>query len=66
MGVECNGMQFYPEASLPEQAVHPRIYQRREGILDLDTLAGSGMRYRLDEVDRDLPPPVVDFEDTPT
>ena len=66
MGVECNGMQFYPEASLPEQAVHPGIYQRREGILDLQTLKGSGLRYRVDEVDRSLPPAVVAFENTPT
>jgi L-alanine-DL-glutamate epimerase-like enolase superfamily enzyme len=66
MGVECNGMQFYPEASLPEQAVHPGIYQRREGILDLQTLKGSGLRYRVDEVDRSLPPAVVAFKNTPT
>src|SRR5205085_5770089 len=28
-GVECNAMQFYPDASLPEAAVHPGIYVRR-------------------------------------
>jgi hypothetical protein len=56
-GVECNGMQFYPEASLPEQAAHPGIYQRREGLLDLGTLGGSGFGYRLDQINRHLPEP---------
>ena len=37
MGVETNGMQFYPEASRPEAAVHPGLYRRREGLLDLTT-----------------------------
>ena len=48
MGVESNGMQFYPEASLPEQAIHPGIYQRRNGILNLDTIQGTGFGYRVD------------------
>ncbi len=62
MGVECNGMQFYPAESLPEQAVHPRIYQRNDGILDLSTINGSGFGYRLDETDRTLPTPTVRFD----
>ena len=61
MGVECNGMQFYPEASLPDEKVHPRIYRRREGILDLNTIEGSGFGYRLEEVERELPEPAVAF-----
>ncbi|HSU68364.1 MAG TPA: enolase C-terminal domain-like protein, partial [Tepidisphaeraceae bacterium] len=28
MGVETNGMQFYPEASKPEAAVHPGLFRR--------------------------------------
>ncbi len=63
MGVESNGMQFYPDASLPEQAVHPRIYQRREGILDLTTIEGPGFGYRLDEMERALPEPAVAFSE---
>lgn len=55
MGVESNGMQFYPAASAPEAAVHPGIYRRRGGTLDLSTLAGPGFGYRLDEIQRDLP-----------
>ena len=30
MGVESNGMQFYPAASLPEAAVHPGLYRRTQ------------------------------------
>ena len=33
MGVESNGMQFYPEASIREAKVHPGIYNRRNGML---------------------------------
>jgi hypothetical protein len=62
MGVESNGMQFYPAASLQEQTVHPGIYQRRSGILDLSTIQGSGFGYRLDEIKRQLPEPAVAFE----
>lgn len=44
-GVESNGMQFYPEASSEFLKVHPGLYQRRNGILDLSTLAGPGFGY---------------------
>ncbi len=54
MGVESNAMQFYPEASLPEMAVHPRLHQRRRGVLDLSTISGNGFGYRLEEIDRQL------------
>ncbi|MCB1121517.1 MAG: hypothetical protein KJT03_08210, partial [Verrucomicrobiae bacterium] len=54
MGVESNGMQFYPEASLPEAAIHPGLYKRSKGILDWSTLGDTGFGYRLDEVEREL------------
>ena len=60
MGLETNSMQFYPEASLPEAQVHPGLYQRRGGELDLSTLRGDGFGYRVDEVERQLPAPVFD------
>jgi len=45
MGLESNGMQFYPEASHKERAIHPGLYQRRNGVLDLTTLTGPGFGY---------------------
>lgn len=62
MGVETNSMQFYPEASLPEQKVHPGVYQRRDGVVDLSTIQGPGFGYRLSEIDRELSAPVVNFK----
>jgi L-alanine-DL-glutamate epimerase-like enolase superfamily enzyme len=56
MGVETNAMQFYPDASLPEEAVHPGLYRRRGGHVDLSTIRGPGFGYRVDEIDRKLPP----------
>jgi hypothetical protein len=56
-GVETNGMQFYPEASKPEAAVHPGLYRRRNGRVDLSSIRGPGFGYRLDEVERTLPEP---------
>jgi len=61
MGVETNGMQFYPDASAPEEAVHPGLYRRRDGRVDLSTLGGPGFGYRLAEIRRELPTPVAQF-----
>jgi L-alanine-DL-glutamate epimerase-like enolase superfamily enzyme len=61
MGVETNGMQFYPEASAAEAKVHPGIYERREGEVDLGTLEGPGFGYRVEEIQRELPDPVASF-----
>jgi len=57
MGVESNGMQFYPAASLPEAAVHPGLFRRRDGCLDLSSIRGPGFGYRVDEIERTLPGP---------
>ena len=57
MGVETNGMQFYPEASAPEAQIHPQLYRRRGGHIDLSSLHGSGFGYRNQEIQRQLPPP---------
>jgi len=59
MGVETNGMQFYPEASRPEAEVHPGLYERRQGCVDLSTISGPGFGYRLNEIKRRLPKPVI-------
>jgi L-alanine-DL-glutamate epimerase-like enolase superfamily enzyme len=60
MGVETNGMQFYPAASEPEAAVHPGIYRRRGGKVDLGTIAGPGFGYQLERMNRQLPAPVFE------
>lgn len=59
MGVETNAMQFYPAASRPEAAVHPGLYQRRDGQVDLSTVSGPGFGYRLAEIARLLPAPAA-------
>jgi L-alanine-DL-glutamate epimerase-like enolase superfamily enzyme len=61
MGVESNSMQFYPRASLPEAAVHPGIYNRRHGRLNLESIQGSGFGYRIGEINRNLPAPAATF-----
>jgi hypothetical protein len=58
MGVESNAMQFYPAASEAEAQVHPGVYARRGGVLDLSTIEGPGFGYRVDEIDRSLPEPI--------
>ena len=60
MGVETNAMQFYPDASRPEAAVHPGLYQRRQGKVQLASLRGPGFGYRLQEIRRDLPQPAAE------
>ena len=62
MGVETNAMQFYPEASAAEAVVHPGIYRRRNGEIDLHSIQGAGFGYRLDEIPRQLPAPACKFE----
>jgi hypothetical protein len=57
-------MQFYPEASRPEERVHPGLYKRRNGRIDLSSVRGPGFGYRLSEIERSLPEPVVDFGST--
>ncbi len=59
MGVETNAMQFYPEASRPEAVVHPGLYQRRQGKVELSSLRVPGLGYRLREIRRELPLPAA-------
>ena len=47
MGVESNGMQFYPEASKKEALIHPGVYQRKDGMLDLSSIKGPGFGYQI-------------------
>jgi len=61
MGVETNSMQFYPAASRPEEAVHPGLYKRRQGQVDLSSLSGPGFGYRINEIKRELPEAAASF-----
>lgn len=56
MGVETTSMQFYPETSEPELKVHLGIYSRRYGMVDISSIRGSGFGYRINEIQRELPP----------
>jgi L-alanine-DL-glutamate epimerase-like enolase superfamily enzyme len=58
-GVEVNACQFYPDASRPEEAVHPGLYRRRAGEIDLASIQGPGFGYRAGEIRRNLPPPAA-------
>ena len=58
MGVETNAMQFYPAASDIEARVHPGIYRRVNGTVDLSSLTGPGFGYAIDRIGRHLPPAV--------
>ena len=61
MGVETNAMQFYPDASRCEEEIHPGLYRRRNGSVDLSSLTGAGFGYRVNEIERSLPQPVVEY-----
>jgi len=60
MGVETNAMQFYPDASRPEAAVHPGLFQRRQGKVELSSLRGPGFGYQLAAIRRELPDPAAE------
>ena len=55
MGVETNAMQYYPEASQAEARIHPGLYRRRDGVVDLSTIRGAGFGARVEEIGRVLP-----------
>ncbi|HTG45168.1 MAG TPA: hypothetical protein VK633_11625, partial [Verrucomicrobiae bacterium] len=61
MGVETNSMQFYPDVSKAEELIHPWLYQRRSGQVDLSTIRGAGFGYRREEMQRALPDPAAVF-----
>ena len=61
MGLESNSMQFYPDASLPEAAVHPGLFTRRNGKLDVSTVTGPGFGYETARIERTLPEAAARF-----
>jgi len=54
MGVETNAMQFYPDASAIEATVHPGVYRRKNGCVQLDSLGLTGFGYKVKEIGRPL------------
>jgi len=53
-GIESNACQFYPEFSRPEAEVHPGLYCRRDGVIDLSSVRGPGLGYRIESIGRTL------------
>lgn len=51
MGVETNAMQFYPNISINEERIHPGLYRRKNGCVQLDSLGKFGLGYRYDEIE---------------
>ncbi|HRL10883.1 MAG TPA: enolase C-terminal domain-like protein [Aggregatilineales bacterium] len=54
LGIETNARQYYPDISIPEAEVHPRITGVREGELLTESLQGPGLGYQLHAIHRDL------------
>ncbi len=50
MGVEANASQFFPSSSEMESRIHPGIFSRKSGFLDLSTLGLTGLGYRREEM----------------
>lgn len=59
MGIETNAPQFYPTASEAEAEIHPHLYRRENGVVSLETLGMAGFGYRIGEIRRELPAPMV-------
>jgi hypothetical protein len=59
MGVETNGSQFFPDASQSEAKIHPGLYRRHHGQVNLSTLGAAGLGYRVEEMGRSLPEPAL-------
>jgi hypothetical protein len=55
MGVETNAMQFYPQASAAEAEIHPGLFARVGGQVDLSTIRGAGFGYNGAQSARKLP-----------
>lgn len=53
MGIESNGPQYCPGASVAEAKIHPGLYKRRNGCIDLSTIGPYGFGYRIDEIEEE-------------
>jgi L-alanine-DL-glutamate epimerase-like enolase superfamily enzyme len=50
MGVEANSRQFFPHTNVLEAAVHPEIYQVRNGVARTATLTGPGLGFQVEKM----------------
>lgn len=53
-GVEGNSRQYFPQISQPEAKVHPGIFQVKNGHVATSSLSGTGLGYRVAEIERDI------------
>jgi L-alanine-DL-glutamate epimerase-like enolase superfamily enzyme len=53
-GVEANSRQFFPAANAPEAAVHPGLYEIRDGYARTATMCGPGLGFKIGEIARDI------------
>jgi L-alanine-DL-glutamate epimerase-like enolase superfamily enzyme len=60
-GVETNACQFYPAASGPEAEIHPGLYRRLNGEIDLTGLPRLGLGVRDAAARRNLGEPHLSF-----
>jgi L-alanine-DL-glutamate epimerase-like enolase superfamily enzyme len=44
-GVETNAVQFWPQASKDQEKIHPGLYNRTGGVVDLSTVTENGFGY---------------------
>ena len=51
---ETNVGQYFPNASLPEAAVFPGLFQPEGGEVSTGEIAGPGFGYRIGEIKRDI------------
>lgn len=49
-GLEANSCQYFPNSSVREAKVHPGIFRRRNGRLNLNSLRGYGFGLRMKEI----------------
>lgn len=50
LGVEANSRQFFPAANEMAAAVHPELYQIRNGVAHTATLRGPGLGMQIDRM----------------
>jgi hypothetical protein len=50
LGVEANSRQFFPKANELTAAIHPELYQIRNGVARTGTLRGPGLGMQVEQI----------------